>query len=188
MTQSRDDDTYLDVEPNTGITMRERKQLQLNGVIQDWSLTHGPHISIPGWDDCGDGAGMEEWDGHWGVKEPIYTPYIVIREETEISSDDASTFKGSALAAYDAADALEIWSNVAAGLCFLVALVLIGVKLRRKSSHAQMQMESTEATDLPRPPVREQQDSSDDVVGAMARHSQDDAAEPYRLLDCMEEE
>ena len=42
--------SYIDVEPFSGITMRERRQLQLNAVLQDLKLSAGPAIHLPGFE------------------------------------------------------------------------------------------------------------------------------------------
>lgn len=50
--------------------MRVKKQLQLNAILEDWSLEHGVHVNISGQDMCDSPdrqRGGTEWDGHWNV-------------------------------------------------------------------------------------------------------------------------
>eukprot|EP00656_Telonema_subtile_P040737 TRINITY_DN4581_c0_g1_i5.p1 TRINITY_DN4581_c0_g1~~TRINITY_DN4581_c0_g1_i5.p1 ORF type:complete len:414 (-),score=115.47 TRINITY_DN4581_c0_g1_i5:85-1326(-) len=182
LNQSRDDDTYLDVEPFSGITMRVVKNLQLTGILEDWDIDSAIHGTFTC--DAGDKGVQEDWDGHWGLKGNIkdyttgnmrfYVPYAIVKETEEIGDSDAEDWTGQGQAMLTAAHQLSWWSNIAAGLCAAAVIGLVIYSRIRRPGTQEVEMDAESQTEVPKAPAPnpESRESSD------SRH----------LLDCMDEE
>ena len=148
---------YIDVEPWSGITMRENRQLQLNTVLQDLALTAGPEVQIPGF-GCNPSGGddmvpingvksfsflVAGWLG-WPLEHQkrknlyaictsarnnrgIYLARSCMNLAAQLTQEDADSWKQGS-AALKAASILSVWSVVIACLCAAAALGLVGYK------------------------------------------------------------
>jgi hypothetical protein len=135
-----DHETYLDIEPNTGLLARARKSLQLNYVLSNW---YAPSVSdgvVENITDVCSAPGMNTTDclsaqslltclniqSNWTVQNnEIYYPYAWAEEGFALSRDDAESLQDSLFSYIDLAQQVQLWSLVAAGILFAMLVVLI---------------------------------------------------------------
>ena len=143
-------DSYLDIEPMTGLFARAAKRLQLNYVLNDW---YAANISTTTASDLNSSVCstplitdenyirncqllMQFFEclaipTDFKVQEGnIYYPYVWAEESFELSADDASTLKDSIYVLVDASEEIGMWCLVASGF-FVSSIILLIVMQRR---------------------------------------------------------
>jgi len=147
-------DTFLDVEPNTGLLCRAAKRLQLNYFLSNTEFTGVAPGSVATWEDlC---ANLEilgfEWAAakgqvcdryskpyhecmatnqswtfysEFGPDGGVYMPYAWANENLEGDRDSADGLKNSLFFIFDLADGIQMWCLVCSGFTFVALMVVL---------------------------------------------------------------
>lgn len=131
-------ETYLDIEPVTGLLVRAKKRLQLNYVVKDW---YAPSVSdyalgnitaacsLVNTAECE--AAKElltclNVETNWTVQNnEIYYPYAWAEESFSLSREDADSLNDSLFSFINLAQQIQLWSLVAAGIFFATLVGLL---------------------------------------------------------------
>ena len=149
---AEDHETYLDIEPMTGLFVRAKKRLQLNYFISNW---YCPNISTDvvtemtsicateglNTSDCFDTLHLMQClstESNWRIyNNGSYYPYAWAEESFTLSKNDAEDLKSSLFVITNLSTQLGLWSFIAAGIVFAL---LLGV-LYERSKHVAENIE-----------------------------------------------
>jgi len=170
-------DTFLDVEPYSGTTMREAKRLMFSTFLDNWHLSKSPapagdlpwKTTSRAYDDhqaSGEKAkasgigkclnpvdycGGENWEWDISSKWPrgLYVPYAWVEETEELTDSDADLYKNEVVHTFKLADDLCIAGFVIGGACVL-AMAAVAIHQRRDclSATTKPEVEDGEASDM----------------------------------------
>jgi hypothetical protein len=133
-------DTFIDIEPITGVLFRAHKRLQVATYVASYNL---PAISLTLLERAliqifinqnPNLNGTHQADFEACVEEPtswnisnggVYMPYTWVDENTAMSQSDCNDFKDSVYGTQDLADDLRFYSFFTAGICFFGALLMV---------------------------------------------------------------
>lgn len=109
--------TFIDIEPNTGLTMQGHKRLQLNFAISSFSIKN---ILL-----------------NVNTSNPVFVPVFFTDESARISEEDADDFKQKVLLPLRAITALPYVMIGLGGLFLLIALIIAIIHCK-KTKNAKM--------------------------------------------------
>jgi len=143
--------SYLRMEPETGLLVEAKKRLQVNYLMEDYYLPEANSSSIAlaesacvniekaittiGIDknvDCSDTllipmitclAQPSNWTFETGS---VYFPYGWVAEEFELPASDAADLKSSLYMVNDLSSEIRFWGLIIAGICFAIIVAMIG--------------------------------------------------------------
>lgn len=105
------DETYIDIEPNTGLSMRFHKRVQVNMVVSNFSIIN-MLLNI-------------------GTSRPVFFPVFYLDESAEISDEDADDFKKKVLLPLRAIKAVP-YVMIGLGALFVLITVVMAILLCKK--------------------------------------------------------
>lgn len=133
-------DTYVDIEPQTGLLVRARKRLQVNYYVASYPLpvvdsdTANEFNSVCLNETRADGIDCKGLNNmvlclatpSWNLKDGgVYFPYAWVEEGMTLSADDAADLKDSLYWIDDFADEVQQWALVSAGILFAMLMGML---------------------------------------------------------------
>ncbi len=133
-------DTYLDIEPQTGLLVRARKRLQVNYFVGSFTLPVFDGDKAQRFDNVcmnetrADGVncnGLNKFflclsTPSWTLANGgVYMPYAWVEEGMTLSADDAADLKDSLYWIDDFAAEVQQWSFVVAGILFAMLMGML---------------------------------------------------------------